>query len=148
MRPPVVALAPLPARITTRLPTTEVSSSPRSSPAGSVSVPAGPPAPLTMLIEPGTYVVPLGIGSRIVKPTASSWPVLVPVTLYSRMSPASTLPPLRSVTPFVWVILGAYNSVAKVITPGRYWSPEVVTLMFALVAPLGRMPSALMRSAS
>jgi hypothetical protein len=48
-----------------------------------------------------------GIGSRSVKPTAPSWPLLAAAILYSMTSPSSIAPPLRSVNVLAWSIFGA-----------------------------------------
>ena len=67
-----------------------------SSPAASVFTPAF--GPLTTVNEPGTYWVRISSVSVIKQLTASSEPIFLPETVYSKISPGTTAPPLRSLT--------------------------------------------------
>lgn len=95
--PPLAASAPDARRATTRR--VAASYSAWSSPAASVLVPV--PAPVVKRMEPGRNATSAGSVSVARRPVAPSWPVLVPAIVYSRTSPCSTTPPLRSVTVFV-----------------------------------------------
>ena len=58
---------------------------------------------------------------------------------YWSVSPGESSPPFTSVTSFTTLPLmtGLNRSTRKVMTAGKYWSPEVVNVIVALVAPAG-----------
>ena len=136
MEPPLVPLAPVPRRNSTRL-RPVASKFAWSSSAASVLSPAL--EPLTICSEPGTYVVPFGIVSVNTVFTAPSCPEFRTVMSYCSVSPGKSSPPFTSVTDFTTLPLmtGLKRSVWNVSTAGRYVSPPVLKVSVALVAPAG-----------